>query len=130
MRLGVEGFMEVFSSRDRDAGRPVIEMLCALLKDGSPTVACGAACVLGRIGDPTTVEALLQACFYNRDFGTDDVNSAAHKALTKMGANAVPYLTKGLSHQNWQMREIAAHALKRILPLRLWPWGPKEFWYP
>ena len=103
-------------------GKPAIQMLISLLKGGHALFICTAAAeALGKIGDPSTVDALL-AAFIGKNpqekgmFCYSDLQQAALNALVQIGKPAVSQLIDVLQSKeyNFVIRAAAATAIGKI----------------
>lgn len=82
--------------------------LVEALRDDDARLRNAAVKVLGEIGDPNAVPALLQIVNHERD---GNIRWQATGSLSKMGKAAVPGLTAALQDDDWKVRRSACEAL-------------------
>jgi HEAT repeat protein len=104
-------FMLAKLTNNQDAA--AVPGLLDALTDEDPRIRIAACKVLGDIGDPASVPALLQILVRQSE---SDVHWQATSALSKIGAAAVPGLMDALKDDDWKVRRSAADAL----------WGMRE----
>jgi HEAT repeat protein len=91
-------------------GSPAISRVKGLLSHQDYTIRRIAAYVLGKIGNPESVEILVDA------LGDDnpDVRKSAAQALNRIGENAIPLLIRALGNISKDVRASAVWALSKM----------------
>ena len=81
-----------------------------VLEKGDLKASLRAAMVLGKLGDPVAVDALIKKLGHKDKY----MNTAASFALAKIGAPAMPALVAATKDKRSSVRKLAAHAIGQI----------------